>query len=118
MRTKRRCRMHGGRSTGPRRAAGLARVRAARTQHGRYSAVERAVERWRRQYVTNGYRSARAMPDERMRAYFLRVAGEPIPDALLAEQRQAACNEVASREAERLRRLLGRQPTSKHLRGR
>ena len=29
-----RCRMHGGSSTGPRTAEGLARIRAARTTHG------------------------------------------------------------------------------------
>ena len=33
-----RCRMHGGNSTGPRTAAGLANIRKARTRHGRYSA--------------------------------------------------------------------------------
>ena len=33
-----RCRMHGGASTGPRTAEGLARIKKARTVHGRYSA--------------------------------------------------------------------------------
>jgi hypothetical protein len=33
---------------------------------------ERAVERSWRQYVVKDYRSARAMPDERMRALFLK----------------------------------------------
>jgi hypothetical protein len=42
---KLRCRMHGGRSTGPRTAAGLARLRAARTTHGGYSAETRALNR-------------------------------------------------------------------------
>ena len=32
-----RCRMHGGASTGPRTAEGLARIKKARTVHGRYS---------------------------------------------------------------------------------
>ena len=40
-----RCRMHGGLSTGPRTAAGLARSRRANYKHGRYS-VE-AKERWK-----------------------------------------------------------------------
>lgn len=31
-----RCRMHGGPSTGPRTAAGIERIRASRTKHGRY----------------------------------------------------------------------------------
>ena len=38
-----RCRMHGGKSTGPRTLDGLARLQAARTRHGRYSADNR---RW------------------------------------------------------------------------
>lgn len=33
-----RCRLHGGASTGPRTADGLARIKAARTTHGHYSA--------------------------------------------------------------------------------
>ena len=32
-----RCRMHGGKSTGPRTAEGLARMRAAVTKHGAFS---------------------------------------------------------------------------------
>jgi hypothetical protein len=40
-----RCRMHGGRSTGPRTAEGLARLRQARTIHGRYGAEIRARDR-------------------------------------------------------------------------
>ncbi len=37
-----RCRMHGGMSTGPRTAEGLARSRKARWQHGYYSARAKA----------------------------------------------------------------------------
>ena len=37
--------MHGGRSTGPRTAEGLARLRAARTVHGHYGAEARARDR-------------------------------------------------------------------------
>jgi hypothetical protein len=40
-----RCRMHGGLSTGPRTAEGLARLRAARTRHGAYSAEALALRR-------------------------------------------------------------------------
>jgi hypothetical protein len=42
---KLRCRMHGGRSTGPRTADGMARLRAARTTHGDYGADARAFNR-------------------------------------------------------------------------
>jgi hypothetical protein len=45
IRGKRRCRMHGGRSTGPRTAEGLARLRQARTIHGRHGAEARACHR-------------------------------------------------------------------------
>jgi hypothetical protein len=45
IRGKLRCRMHGGRSTGPRTAEGRARIAAARTIHGRYSAEWRARNR-------------------------------------------------------------------------
>jgi len=49
IRGKLRCRMHGGRSTGPWTAEGMARLRAARTIHGRYSARERMQNRYLRQ---------------------------------------------------------------------
>ena len=39
-----RCRMHGGRSTGPRTPEGLARLSAARTKHGAYNAGSRAFQ--------------------------------------------------------------------------
>jgi len=38
-----RCRMHGGKATGPRTAAGLARMAAAHTKHGGYSKASKAV---------------------------------------------------------------------------
>ncbi len=41
-----RCRMHGGRSTGPRTADGLARLRAAHTTHGFWSQESRAFRRF------------------------------------------------------------------------
>jgi hypothetical protein len=39
-----RCRLHGGKSTGPRTEEGRARIRAARTRHGRYTAEGRAFQ--------------------------------------------------------------------------
>lgn len=38
-----RCRLHGGKSTGPRTAEGLNRLRAAKTKHGRFSAEMREM---------------------------------------------------------------------------
>jgi len=40
-----RCRMHGGASSGPRTAAGLARMRDAKTRHGRYTEEMRDMMR-------------------------------------------------------------------------
>jgi hypothetical protein len=77
MRGKRRCRLHGGLSTGPRTPEGLARSRRARWKHGRYSqeardqvaaarakqaadteraAMERDVERMARQVLARLFR--------------------------------------------------------------
>jgi hypothetical protein len=43
---KRCCRMHGGSSTGPKTAEGLARIRKARTRSGLYSAEMLEMRRW------------------------------------------------------------------------
>jgi hypothetical protein len=47
-----RCRMHGGASTGPRTAAGLARSRRARWKHGLYSAEALAEQKRVRELLT------------------------------------------------------------------
>jgi hypothetical protein len=52
-----RCRMHGGPSTGARTEEGKARIRAASTKHGRYSAASIAQRRAARQAL----RSLRAL---------------------------------------------------------
>src|ERR1022692_1801106 len=41
----RRCRLHGGLSTGPKTAAGIERIRRAVTKHGRYSKTAREERR-------------------------------------------------------------------------
>ncbi len=45
MRLRRRCRLHGGKSTGARTAEGLERIRQARTKHGFYSKAQKAERR-------------------------------------------------------------------------
>jgi hypothetical protein len=45
MRDRRRCRLHGGLSTGPKTAAGIERIRRAVTKHGRYSKTRKAERR-------------------------------------------------------------------------
>ena len=52
-----RCRMHGGKSTGPRTAEGLERLRAARTRHGAYTAEALALRR----HLAGLLRRARAL---------------------------------------------------------
>ena len=42
-----RCKLHGGRSTGPRTAEGITRLAASKTTHGRTTAAERAKARHR-----------------------------------------------------------------------
>src|SRR5271157_2872335 len=59
VRGKLRCRMHGGRSTGPRSPEGRDRIRVARTIHGNAGAEARALNRYRltllrRNRVTDG----------------------------------------------------------------
>ena len=44
-----RCRLHGGASTGPRTEAGLARLAASKTKHGRYTKIEKAKAKARAQ---------------------------------------------------------------------
>ena len=56
-----RCRMHGGRSTGPRTEAGMARLRAARTVHGAYSAETRAFNRYTLMMLRRGWVSLDAL---------------------------------------------------------
>ncbi len=46
-----RCRLHGGKSTGPRTLEGLERSRKARRRHGRYSAEAKAERRHLRQLM-------------------------------------------------------------------
>jgi hypothetical protein len=41
-----RCRLHGGKSTGPRTPEGLARLAAAHTTHGGYNAMAKALDRY------------------------------------------------------------------------
>ena len=48
---RRRCRMHGGMSTGPRTADGLERVRRANWKHGHYSAEAISERRFLRQLL-------------------------------------------------------------------
>jgi hypothetical protein len=51
--------LHGGKSTGPKALDGVARIRAANSKHGRFSAESKAVARWEKLYVKNGIRSLR-----------------------------------------------------------
>ncbi len=50
---KRRCRLHGGHSTGARTPKGLERIRQANTKHGLYSAEVVALRRGARQIISN-----------------------------------------------------------------
>jgi hypothetical protein len=41
-----RCRLHGGKSTGPRTPEGLERMRQSKFKHGRYSKELKAANQW------------------------------------------------------------------------
>jgi hypothetical protein len=112
MRGRTRCRMHGGKSTGPITLEGLARIRAARTITGRWSAEGLAMEAWRRRYTRNGYRSLSAVgqgticgEDARgyLRRCLAREEAEGIAPALVEKQRQAVRAAITERDAARLR---------------
>jgi hypothetical protein len=85
IRGKRRCRLHGGLSTGPRTAEGLERSRRARWKHGRYSREARearAAERLTRppteaDFQSAERRAARGKMEEgrRIRAALRRILG-------------------------------------------
>jgi hypothetical protein len=112
LRGKRRCRLHGGLSTGPKTLDGLARNRAANTKHGRFSAEGQAAARWCRMYFRNGYRSLRALGSGTIRgmngrAYFECLLAQEeingIAPALVEAQRLEARAAVVDRDVQQLR---------------
>jgi hypothetical protein len=116
MRGKRRCRLHGGLSTGPKTLAGVARIRAANTRHGRFSAEGLALSRWQRRYFSDSYRSIRALARELGEGTINGVNGrgylesliaseqrDGIAPALLEQQRREAHAAVLEHDTERLR---------------
>ena len=50
-----RCRMHGGKSTGPRTPQGLEALQKAHLKHGRYSAQSIALRRYLRRLLANSH---------------------------------------------------------------
>jgi hypothetical protein len=104
MRGRRRCRLHGGLSTGPKTAEGLARIRVATTRHGRYARAHVALARLVRAWGLNGIRSARAMRDPRARAHFLQraYADTVPPPPILDQMREQVRAELARDEQQRL----------------
>jgi len=96
-----RCQMHGGKSTGPKTAEGMARMAAAHTTHGRFAAcgaAERAERRYMRTMVVQTRLLAEAL---RLRAFLLpgmaALLERQVPPALRAPRypSQAAVERVA-----------------------
>jgi hypothetical protein len=54
-----RCRLHGGRSTGPKTAEGIERIRRAVTKHGRYSAAAKIERQQIRAWLRSGHKLIR-----------------------------------------------------------
>lgn len=61
----RRCRLHGGKSTGPRTAAGIERIRLAVTKHGRYSQAARAEHQQLQALLRDARDTLRQLSSER-----------------------------------------------------
>jgi hypothetical protein len=59
-----RCRIHGGLSTGPKTAEGIARIRRAVTKHGRYSAAARLERQRYRTLLREGHELMRRIRNE------------------------------------------------------
>ena len=100
-----RCRMHGGCSTGPRTAEGMARMIASRTTHGRCNAAARAVEQWGRTlrvrsrlFCTATMLRAYLPPELAMRLRLtpreLRAPVHPSQVAIVARQNATPCNSL------------------------
>ena len=100
--------MHGGASTGPRTAAGLQRLRAARTTHGRTTAEMRAGHRFRLTFLRRGrvklqayQQEARLPPLARLRLHALppELAMPPYPPRNQPPPSRAEERAIAQREA-------------------
>ena len=112
LRGRQRCRLHGGRSTGPRTAEGLARIRGANTRHGRCCREQLAFEREVRRFTAEGFRSAAAMGRSRSeRARFMRAAAQPLSRAILERIREMVRAELAREEQARLSAARGSHVT-------
>jgi hypothetical protein len=94
LRGRSRCGLHGGLSTGPRTAEGVARSPAARLRHGRDSAETRAFELQCRAYIADGIEAAKLRRDPRLRAHLLQRATAPIPETIVERLRAAARDDV------------------------
>jgi hypothetical protein len=103
MRGRRRCRLHGGRSTGPRTAAGLARIRAANTRHGRFSREHLAIQKRLRDYMTAGFRSALAIMGNQARDFARDVSMRPLSSSTRRQLRDSVRAELQREEQERLK---------------
>ena len=80
-----RCRLHGGRSTGPRTLKGRKRSRAAVLKHGRYSVIEREVQASFQEMSESMRQLAASTRDRFFRELYTQVA-EPRTDARRARQ--------------------------------
>ena len=86
---RKRCRLHGGRSTGPKTPEGLARMRAAKTKHGLFTAAGKAEKQKDRDYAAEIEEIA--CRTDVMMSYALRDAATRTPEerAALVDEFQA-----------------------------
>lgn len=101
MRGRTRCRLHGGKSTGPRTAEGLARIRTANTRHGRWSRESIALGREISKFQANGRRSAYSFPRE-FRDRMIRLCSGPLETRYAEALREMVRERLAGEERQRL----------------
>ena len=115
-----RCRMHGGKSTGPRTAEGFSRLAAARTTHGKSCAAKRAQQRYvadaDRALAAAGRRGAAAgLSDVRPGGAAVVGAGGT-REAGGARRRRGKPKSPTGRHAPFFRRTTGRRATRRRVR--
>jgi hypothetical protein len=89
VRGRRRCRLHGGRSTGPRTLEGKKSLHAALVKHGRYSIIERELAADVRELQRSWYASAASERDALMRQIYFQIANREFSAAELDALRDA-----------------------------
>ena len=110
IRGRRRCRLHGGLSTGPRTLEGLAHIRKANTRHGRYSRENVELARAIREHQRNFLEGALRMRGPMGRHLLNMARSGGIPPRLIEQLREMVRADLTRQDEDRLR---GKVPSFK-----